>query len=204
MVGKIRTIPDIWCEKKKKTFACIFFQIVHFQLTLTQQETFLRWDLPASNNSRCCSAPGVRLGGSWLQRPLQPAPHACAHALAWSCADPSPLIPFNPALRCWDHKYLSAALTICLICREDNILRSKYFPNESLCPKFNLLDTMDFFFKGSLQNIIAQLKPSWSIFQLLSGRALWLVCISAQNTFDNLCQYPVLVVLKFYNRVENC
>lgn len=63
---------------------------------------------------------------------------------------------------------------------------------------------MDFFLKVSLQNIIAQLKLSWSIFRLFSGQALWLVCISAQNTFDSLCQYPMLVVLKFYNWVENC
>lgn len=88
---------------------------------------------------------GLLLPWSWLQ----PAPRAFTRALAWSCSDPSPLIPFNPALWCWDRKYLSAVLTICLICREDNILCSTYFPNESPCPTFNLLDAMIllFFFK---------------------------------------------------------
>lgn len=146
---------------------------------------------------------GSRCAARWLEAgPASPA--SLCTCTAGSCTDPSPLIPFNLALQCWVHKYLSAVLTICLSCREDNILCSTYFPNESLCPKFNLVDIMDFFLKVSLQNIIAQLKLSWSIFQLLSGQALWLVCISAQNTFDNLCQYPVLVVLKFYNWVENC
>lgn len=163
MTGKIRVPPEKGTEivsdggKKKNNFLLAFFFKLYIFISLAHKRHF---DARIYSNSRCCSAPGVWRGGSWLQRLLQPAPRPSTHALAGSRTDPNPLIPFSPALQCWDQKYLYAVLPTCMICREDNILCSTFFLNESLCPKFNLLDMMDFFLQVSLQNIIARLKLS--------------------------------------------
>lgn len=119
-----------------------------FNLTLAQQETFGCQDLPASSSSRCCWARGVRLvaarrlwpGPAALVAPSVPTSLGVYPGLTLRRSQPvNPFLPYR--------EYLPDVLTICLICREDNILRSAYFPSESLCPKFNLLDAMDFFLK---------------------------------------------------------
>lgn len=152
MVRKIRTLPENWSEilsdveKIRNHFACLFFFFQnctfssHFSTTrdilMPGSPSFLQFQMWLG--SRCVAR--------WLEAgPASPA--SLCTCTAGSCMDPSSLIPFNLALQCWDHKYLSAVLTICLSCREDNILCSTYFPNESLCPKFNLVDIMDFFLK---------------------------------------------------------
>lgn len=140
----------IWCEKKRKKNFCLhsFLKWYVFYLTLTQQETYRCQDLPASSTSRCCWAPGAQLVAAWRLRP-GPATLVAPSIPTSLCMYPGLTLrrsqPINPFLLY--HNYLPDVLTICLICREDNILRSTYFPSESLCPKFNLLDTMDFFLK---------------------------------------------------------
>lgn len=144
----------------------------------------------------------------WLQvcsgcRAAPAQTHSHAQALAGSFVHPSPSFPSSPTLS-------AGSINTPLLHEQFAWSAEKtIFPAGHFFPVSHSALNLTFwilwiFLRISLQNIIARLKLLWSIFQSLSGQALWLVCISAQNTFDNLCQYPVLVVLKFYNRVENC
>lgn len=141
----------VWCggkKSKKKRNSLHFFG----NCTFTCQ--FSTRDVSMPGSPRFCQfqrllAPGVQ----GLQRLCSsPAPHS--HALAWNPlwipahhSLPAPLWVLGPSLP------LCSMSNLLDLQREGNIPSRTFFPSVSLCPIFNLLDAVDFFFLKFLYKI---------------------------------------------------